>query len=147
MAATAIKIAALYQTPQHVRQVAEWSFAQWPAENAAFGLHSVEEIAADYHESYMSPGPTPDRPRIPTTFVALDLDDDGGAPCGTVTLEDADLADRELGPWVAAVYVPPRSRRRGIATALIRHVLRLGVDMGMKELLMWFPAASAGRYA
>ena len=47
-----------------------------------------------------------------------------GVPCGMVGLDASDMADRpHLGPWLASLYVVPEHRGRGVASALVDHVL------------------------
>ena len=46
-----MRVVPLAEAPHHVHEVATWSLAEWPAENAAFGLGSVEEIIEDFQES------------------------------------------------------------------------------------------------
>jgi len=53
------------------------------------------------------------------SFVMLEND----VPVGTASLAAHDLASRpDLGPWISNVYVLPAYRRRGYASALIRHI-------------------------
>jgi GNAT superfamily N-acetyltransferase len=53
------------------------------------------------------------------TFVLFDLD----VPVATASLARKDLDSRpDLIPWLAGVVVQPAYRRRGYATALVRHV-------------------------
>jgi GNAT superfamily N-acetyltransferase len=184
-----MRVVPLAQAPHHVHQVATWSLAEWPAENAAFGLDSVEEIIEDFQESgYLracadDPATTEEdednkeeesttttdltdgtsystssttaataatssststsasasarasasatTTRIPTTFVAVS---DDGVALGTVTVDDADMCEPcPLGPWVAAVYVRPESRRAGVATALVLHALRFVAPLQVRD--------------
>ena len=181
-----MRVVPLAEAPHHVHEVATWSLAEWPAENAAFGLGSVEEIIEDFQESgYLracADDPTTTEgdednkeeestttttdgtsysttsttaataatssststsasarasasattARIPTTFVAVSDDD---VALGTVTVDDADMCDPcPLGPWVAAVYVRPESRRAGVATALVLHALRFVAPLQVRDL-------------
>ena len=183
--AAVMRVVPLAEAPHHVHEVATWSLAEWPAENAAFGLGSVEEIIEDFQESgYLracADDPTTTEgdednkeeestttttdgtsysttaataatssstststsasarasasattARIPTTFVAVSDDD---VALGTVTVDDADMCDPcPLGPWVAAVYVRPESRRAGVATALVLHALRFVAPLQVRDL-------------
>lgn len=57
--------------------------------------------------------------RIPAMWIAHTH----GEPLGSVRLVDHDMDNRrELGPWMASLYVHPDHRGRGIASALIRYL-------------------------
>jgi GNAT superfamily N-acetyltransferase len=56
---------------------------------------------------------------MPRTFVLLA----DGRPVGTATLAAADLEERpDLTPWLAGVFVEPKSRGRGLAASLVEAV-------------------------
>jgi GNAT superfamily N-acetyltransferase len=75
------------------------------------------------------------RERIPTTFVALALDTDD--LLGSVTLVDNDMGSHpELSPWLAGVYTRPDQRRRGVASALVRHAVQAAAAMGVMRLYL-----------
>ncbi len=66
---------------------------------------------------------------IPLTLIAL-FD---GQPAGTASIYVHDMDTRpDLSPWLAAVYVAPSYRKRGIGSALVKavegaaHKLRIG---------------------
>lgn len=58
---------------------------------------------------------------LPSMFVAID---DTGELGGSAALVAHDMDTRaDLGPWLAAVYVAPGFRRRGIGSQLVRHIM------------------------
>jgi GNAT superfamily N-acetyltransferase len=66
------------------------------------------------------------------------LDPASGAPAGTASLAHRDLDSRpDLTPWLAGVYVPPRFRGRGHATARVRHVERFAAAAGVARLWLY----------
>ncbi len=78
------------------------------------------------------------RDRIPTTFVALD----GDELLGSVTLVEHDMDTHlEVSPWVAGVYVRPSARRRGVASALVRHAVREAREMRITRLHLYTSTA------
>jgi GNAT superfamily N-acetyltransferase len=81
-----------------------------------------------------------ERDRIPVTFVAM-VDSE---PIGSASLVVCDMDTRpELSPWLAAVYVLPAFRRRGIATALVTHALTQARQLGVGQLYLWTDTAAS----
>jgi N-acetylglutamate synthase-like GNAT family acetyltransferase len=71
--------------------------------------HPIDHIAGRLRENMAD---TP----IPLALVAHD----GDAFLGTASVIPSDLAERpQLTPWVAAVWVEPQARQRGIGSALV----------------------------
>jgi len=76
------------------------------------------------------------RHKIPETFVAVKDDH----PLGMASIIEHDLTTRkELSPWLAAVYVAPESRNRGIGSRLIRTVMREAETLGLERLYLIAP--------
>jgi GNAT superfamily N-acetyltransferase len=74
--------------------------------------------------------------RIPCGFVAFD----GDTPTGSANLVRHDLETRmDLSPWLAAVYVVPAYRRRGIATALCARVVAEAAALEVDTLYLFTP--------
>jgi GNAT superfamily N-acetyltransferase len=81
-----------------------------------------------------------ERDRIPITFVALV----GSEAVGSASLVVCDMETRpDLSPWLAAVYVLPAFRRRGIATALMTHALARARRFGVRQLYLWTDSAAS----
>lgn len=101
----ALTISDLRQRPEFVELVADriWQ-AWWRADG-----HPRDYISGRLRES-LNAAP------IPFALVAHD----GNAFLGTASVIAADLAERpQLTPWVAAVWVDPAARRRGVGAALV----------------------------
>jgi N-acetylglutamate synthase-like GNAT family acetyltransferase len=65
-------------------------------------------------------------------------------PVGLASLVVCDMGTRpDLSPWLAAVYVLPAFRRRGIATALVTHVLVQAWWFGVRQLYLWTDSAAS----
>jgi N-acetylglutamate synthase-like GNAT family acetyltransferase len=76
------------------------------------------------------------RHAIPKTFVALENDQ----IVGTASLVEDDMPTRpELTPWLAAVYVLPEFRHRGIGLALVKAAMREAEALGVERLYLFTP--------
>ena len=113
----------LADRPEFIIPVASWIYQEWPEEFVTVGL---DAWVAKFRGTLMRDG-------IPTTFVASE----GPGLLGTASLVVSDLPERpELSPWLASVYVLPRYRRIGIATALIGRVLAQASWLGMEQVYL-----------
>lgn len=71
---------------------------------------------------------------IPTTFVALEK----GEAVGTASLIKHDMDDRkDLTPWLADVFVKKDYRGRGIASNLIKRVIKEAKKIGVSKLYLY----------
>jgi N-acetylglutamate synthase-like GNAT family acetyltransferase len=114
----AFDISDLRQRPEFFQVVADriWQ-AWWKADG-----HPLDYISNRLRENLNA------RP-IPFALVAHD----GDSFLGTSSVIAADLAERpQLTPWVAAVWVDPAARGRGVGAALVNRAARdcfaLGID-------------------
>lgn len=74
--------------------------------------------------------------QIPETFVAVE----SGELLGTASLVTHDMAARtDLSPWLAAVYVAPGFRNRGIGSALVAAVMEEASALGAQDLYLFTP--------
>jgi GNAT superfamily N-acetyltransferase len=81
-----------------------------------------------------------ERDQLPITFVAL-VDAEA---VGSASLVVCDMDTRpDLSPWLAAVYVLPAYRRRGIATALVTHALAQARRFDVRQLYLWTESAAS----
>ena len=113
----------LADRPEFILPVATWIYQEWPEEFATVGL---DAWLAEFRGTLMRDG-------IPTTFVASE----GPGLLGTASLIVSDLPERPtLSPWLASVYVLPRYRKAGIATALIGRVLAQASWLGMEQVYL-----------
>ena len=111
----------LYAVPQHAEQVSRWLWQE-------FG----EGLSAAFFASVINHSMTPGA--LPVTFVATD----GDRLIGTVGLWRCDLISRQdLYPWMAALYVAPESRGRGLAGKLQQHVIGYARTQGYAELFLY----------
>lgn len=116
---------------EHLREIAAWLHAEWWAIDG----HVQEQTEAFLRAAC--------GPAAPVVFVA----EVEGRPLGTAALDTEDLpARRDLSPWLASVLVAPEARRRGVATALIRHVEQHAAALGHARLWL-FTSISEAFYA
>lgn len=105
--------------------VAVWIYEEWweGAEDASL------ETLTDLLRAHLVPD------QIPLTLVAL-LD---SRPVGTATLLAHDVGTEQwpqLSPWMAAVYVDPAFRRRGIGACLVNEIVGRADAMGTQVLYL-----------
>ena len=59
----------------------------------------------------------------------------GNLPCGLMALKaDSISTHSHLGPWVAAGFVAPESRKQGIGSILLSGIEKVANDMNFKKL-------------
>ena len=92
--------------------VAAWIYDEWWQDIEGSSLSQV----ADLLRTHLEPS------HIPLTLVASM----GTLPVGTATLLAHDVGTEQwphLSPWLAAVYVVPEYRRRGIGASLVNAIV------------------------
>lgn len=127
------KVVALAEHPRHWQTAAEWSFAAWQHE---FPTDTVQTYLDQYRLAASHPA------RLIEVFAALDLDD---KLLGVATLVDDDeLPDaQEPGPWLAAVFVRPESRKFGVGSALVDRAKDRATELGYEKLYLYTEHAEA----
>lgn len=116
-----MRILNITECPEHLDTVVDWEGHEW---GDAWGAQVRDSTAAD---------------RVPTIYVALA---DDHRPLGCAMLVGKDMTTRpDLTPWLGGVYVPPEHRRRGLATALSRHVMQRAQSLGIDQLWLYTLAA------
>ena len=118
-----VEIDHLFNHPGRIRTVATWIYdAFWQDKPG----HSVEGF-----EVLLRQATDPDR--IPLSLLALA----DGTPAGTVNLIHSDSESRpHLHPWLAALFVHPSFRRRGIGSGLTRALLSEAGRLDIPELFL-----------
>jgi proline iminopeptidase len=110
----------LYRHPEAIGVVADWIYhAFWEA--------SDKDVAT--FEDLLRQADAPDE--IPLSLLAL-VD---GQPAGTVNLiHSDDDTQPHLHPWLAALYVLPAYRGRGVASGLVRRLLIEAAQLGFSTV-------------
>lgn len=122
MTTTDFQIKTLHEYPQFREIISDriWN-AWWRDEGWA-----LEDIDA-WMQLSLVPGP------VPTTLVVTA----GEKFLGTVSLIESDMDERpDYRPWIAALWVEPDHRRRGIGGELVRSAARIAFDAGVKEVYL-----------
>ncbi|WP_333500759.1 GNAT family N-acetyltransferase [Kluyvera genomosp. 2] len=112
----------LYARPQYAEAVTDWLWQ-------AFGGDGLPRafFASIVEHSQRSNA-------LPLTFIAVEDD----RLIGTVGLWRCDLISRQdLWPWMAALYVAPEARGRGLAGQLQQHVIDYAAQQGFDELYLY----------
>jgi len=117
-----MQIVSLSRIPEQLPVVAAWihdAFWQDSGQPVAF----IEGLLADHLAG---------KP-IPTTLVAIE----DGVLVGSVCLIESDMAERpNLTPWLAALYVLPAHRKRGIGSQLITRLVDHAANAGLDHVYL-----------
>lgn len=112
----------LCRHPEHLERVALWI-------HSAFWTRSDHGV--DFVIGLLEDARFPDR--IPLSLLARA----GGEPAGTVNLVACDSRERpDLTPWLAALYVLPEHRGKGIGAALVRELMVEAARLGFGEIYL-----------
>lgn len=123
-----MRIDTIADHPDLIETVAHWQWGEWghldPEDSLAARIAGLRDQVDAGH--------------IPATFIALD----GDEPLGSASIVADDLPTHpELTPWLASVYVTPAARGRGVASALVRHVVGRAAAMGVARLYLYTEGA------
>jgi len=113
----------LFNHPDQIRTVATWIYDEFWRDKPGYSIETFEILLRKASD--------PDR--IPLSLLAFA----DGTPAGTVNLVHSDSETRpHLHPWLAALYVVPEFRHRGIGSALCRALLSDAGRLGVGELFL-----------
>jgi N-acetylglutamate synthase-like GNAT family acetyltransferase len=121
-----LQIGLLADHPEHLTTIAGWIYEQWLRGRPGMSL-AVAEAKFRGHLQ---------RDAIPTTLIALAEE----IPIATASIYVDDLAERrDLGPWLAAVYVAPPWRRRGVGAQIVRATEGVALRLAIPQLFLFTP--------
>ncbi len=121
-----LTITHLFDHPDHRPLVAAWIHDAFWRDRPPEDGRTVAEL-----EGALGEAGEPDA--IPLSLLAL-VD---GRPAGTVNLvEDDDSKRPHLFPWLAALYVAPEFRGRGVGAALVKGLVEHAARIGVVELYL-----------
>jgi GNAT superfamily N-acetyltransferase len=111
----------------HLPQLATWHHAEFGYLNPANTVERyVERLTASLQRS-----------DLPTTFIALRDD----TLLGSASLVRQTITHPHLSPWLSSVYVDPRHRGGGIASALVGRVETAAAEMGSDRIYLFTPSS------
>lgn len=120
----------LKEEPRHLSVLAQWHHKQWAYLNPEASLEKrIARMRACLNDAL-----------IPGIFIAKE----GEQLLGSAAIVEHDMdTHRELTPWLASVFVAPAYRRRGVGTALVRHVMQQAQAAGIPVLYLFTPDQEA----
>lgn len=120
-----IRILNLHDVPDYLPHLAQWHQTEWSYLNPGEDLRArIVRMQQYLTEDF-----------IPSTYVAVENELLGSA---AIVAYDMDIR-LDLSPWLASVYVAPAHRRRGVARALIGHVMEQARRNGVERLYLFTP--------
>ncbi|MFO3704683.1 GNAT family N-acetyltransferase [Xanthomonas codiaei] len=121
---SAVRIACVAETPQHLPAIAQAHLQAFGALLPDWTLdQALDELRSHTRDDV-----------IPTTWIALDR----AHWLGSVSLLDTD--DARLGdwsPWLASLYVRPQARGQGIGQALVAHCVQAAARLKVPLLYLY----------
>ena len=121
-----IRLAYLANHPEVIPSLARWLDEEWGHLPGASLAKRIEQLEAQAQRGV-----------IPCAFVAFD----DSQPVGSASLVANDMRSHpELSPWLAAVYVAPPARGRGIGSELSLRVAQEALALGYEHLYLFTPS-------
>jgi GNAT superfamily N-acetyltransferase len=118
-----LQIEHLLNHPERVRLVAGWIYNEFWRDKPGYSVETFEHLLRQAN----------DVGKIPLSLLAIG----DGEPAGTVNLVESDSPSRpSLHPWLAALYVEPRHRGRGIGRALCLALIAEARRPGVSRLYL-----------
>jgi N-acetylglutamate synthase-like GNAT family acetyltransferase len=117
----------LADRPQYIPILAKWHHHEWSYLNPNDSVQQRMERM----QCYLS------KDLIPSTFVAIE----GETILGSAAIVENDMdTHRHLSPWLAAVYVAPEHRGKGIGSLLVKHVVESARRAKLHALYLFTPS-------
>jgi N-acetylglutamate synthase-like GNAT family acetyltransferase len=122
-----MQILNLKAEPEHLKTLAEWHHNEWAYLNPTGSLSDRIRKMSEYLNDEF----------IPSTLIAKER----GELIGSAALIESDMdSHKELTPWLASVFVKPSHRGKGVGSLLVKHVMDVAKENGMKELYLFTPS-------
>jgi len=122
----------LSECPHHLEAVANWIFQLWWSRR-----YDSAEVVSAWLRTHTQ------KDKVPYTVVALVE----GSPVGSCSVIESDCVHRpQYAPWVAAVFVKPEMRHRGIASAMLQEAAAIARRAEVRGLYIDCLAATAPVY-
>jgi N-acetylglutamate synthase-like GNAT family acetyltransferase len=121
-----VSIFNLTKEPEHIPTLAEWHHAEWSYLNPGGSV----QLRIEKMQTYLG------NELIPTTYIYKQKK----ALAGSASIVKHDMQSRlELSPWLASVFIAPQFRNLGIGSELVRHVMQMTREAGIKKLYLFTP--------
>ena len=128
-----LEIKLLSDCPEQLDAVGAWIYEEWWRKP-----DNTREVVLEWLRPHAG------RAGFPFTVVAIA----DGVPVGSCSVIEHDCADRpHYTPWVAAVYVKPDQRRKGVASRVLQKAFRVARGLGIEGLYIDCWAKTAPVYA
>jgi GNAT superfamily N-acetyltransferase len=128
-----LTISDLRQRPEFLDTVADRIWQAWWRDSG----HPLDYISGRLRHENLTADP------IPFALIAHD----GAEFLGTSSVITSDFAERpEFTPWVAAVWVDPPARRRGVGAALVNRAARDCFALGVGRVYLRARPQRSGYY-
>ncbi|CAG9000796.1 MAG: hypothetical protein CENE_02803 [Candidatus Celerinatantimonas neptuna] len=116
-----MEIIDLREEPEHLKTLAKWHHAQWSYLHPDASLNfRIKKMQAYLNEQI-----------IPSTFICKI----GQQLVGSAAIVEDDMQTHpSITPWLAALFVTPEFRKRGIGEQLVRHVMQYAKGSGFNTL-------------
>ena len=115
-----IQLKQLSECPEHLLAVGSWIYEQWWKRS-----NNSVEVVLRWLRCHT------EKDRVPFTVVALAEVN----PIGSCSVIESDCVHRpQYTPWVAAVYVKPEFRARGVASGILREAARIAARAPVEGL-------------
>lgn len=112
----------LKERPEFFETIADRVWREWWKHKG----HSAEDVAKGLHDALDEKG-------CHEAFIASA----NGDYCGSALIIKSDLDERpEYTPWVAAVWVEPEHRRKGLGAALVAHAAKSAFESGLEQVFL-----------
>lgn len=115
-----IRIELLADNSHLITTIEKWFEDEWPRYYGPKGLGNARkefEVCCN-------------RTKLPIALVAVN---DNGV-YGTVALKSKSASHTHLSPWLAALYVTPEMRRKGLGLRLGKAAEKLAIEMGCRTI-------------
>lgn len=122
-----MRIVSLSEVPEMLPIVSRWHHDEWEDYNPGLSFEArLNDMQEHLTEAF-----------LPSTFVAVM---NGAAIASAAILKTSDMETHpEWSPWLASVFVSPKYRRQGIATALCRHIVTEARKNGLERVYLFTP--------
>jgi len=122
-----ITIGLLVDHQECIPILSKWLYDEWTPLYHLYDLNSAEDTANDLRSNYLN------RDKLPITFAAFYK----GELAGTVSIDKDDFKDyKNLMPWLSALFVHEKFRKKGIGHKLIQVCENMAVQLGFKDIYL-----------